>query len=109
MYGGTSIGPARRAAGGLFTRPHLALVAEAGPEAIIPLSAGMRSRALGLWAETGLQLGVRPALVAGSEGTVNITNNISVTVHGSGNVDPDSIAGAIAVKLESVFRNMPRR
>jgi hypothetical protein len=45
------------ATGGILTRPHLGLVAEAGPEAIIPL-AGHRSRALNLWAETGRRLGV---------------------------------------------------
>ena len=48
----------RYATGGILTRPHLGLVAEAGPEAIIPLSTGMRSRALELWAETGKRLGV---------------------------------------------------
>lgn len=62
MYGGTSIGPAKRAAGGLFTRPHLALVAEAGPEAIIPLSTRMRHRALALWEYTGRVLGAVPEL-----------------------------------------------
>ncbi len=48
----------KHAAGGILTRPHLGLVAEAGPEAIIPLSTGMRPRALKLWAETGKRLGV---------------------------------------------------
>ena len=48
------------ATGGILTRPHLGLVAETGPEAIIPLSVGMRSRALGLWEEAGRRLGVRP-------------------------------------------------
>ena len=48
------------AVGGILTRPHLGLVAEAGPEAIIPLSARMRARAMDLWLETGRRLGVRP-------------------------------------------------
>lgn len=46
--------------GGILTRPHLGLVAEAGPEAIIPLSTRMRARALALYEETGRRLGVRP-------------------------------------------------
>jgi len=48
------------AAGGILTRPHLGLVAEAGPEAIIPLSARTRKRALDLWYRTGQLLGTLP-------------------------------------------------
>ncbi len=48
----------RHAMGGIITRPHLGLVGEAGPEAIIPLSSGMRGRALDLWAQTGRMLGI---------------------------------------------------
>jgi len=56
--------------GGILTRPHLGLVAEAGPEAIIPLSVGMRSRALALYEETGRRLGVRPYAEGGLVGTM---------------------------------------
>jgi len=48
----------KRASGGIFSRPHLALVAEAGPEAIIPLSERMTFRALDLWMQVGRMLGV---------------------------------------------------
>jgi len=41
-----------------MTKPHEGLVAEAGPEAIIPLSSGKRERALGLWQEVGKLIGV---------------------------------------------------
>lgn len=52
---GTTIGPAK-ASGGIVDYPVLA--GEAGPEAIIPLSASYRARALDLWLETGEALGV---------------------------------------------------
>lgn len=58
------------AVGGILTRPHLGIVAEAGPEAIIPLSARMRNRAIGLWLETGRRLGVRPYAEDGFAGTL---------------------------------------
>ena len=110
---------------GRCSRSLLGLVAEAGPEAIIPLSVGMRSRALALYEETGRRLGVRPYAEGGFAGpvpvvapamagfaptaraSVNVTNYINVSVGGS-NADPDSIAEAIAVKIESVFHNMTK-
>ena len=60
----------KHAIGGILTRPHLGLVAETGPEAIIPLSVGMRSRALGLWEEAGRRLGVRPYAEGGFAGAL---------------------------------------
>ncbi len=45
--------------GGLVTQPHLGVVGEDGPEAIIPLSPSRRSRALELWQQAGQWLGVR--------------------------------------------------
>jgi tape measure domain-containing protein len=58
------------AVGGILTRPHYGLVAEAGPEAIIPLSTRMRARALALYEETGRHLGVRPYAAGGLVGTM---------------------------------------
>jgi tape measure domain-containing protein len=58
------------AVGGILTRPHLGLVAETGPEAIIPLSARMRARAMDLWLETGRRLGVRPYEEGGFAGAL---------------------------------------
>lgn len=60
MQRGSLPTPIEYANGGLINRPHLGLVGEAGPEAIIPLSAQRRSRALDLYEQTGRQLGVRP-------------------------------------------------
>lgn len=58
------------AVGGFLTRPHYGLVAEAGPEAIIPLSTRMRARAMDLWLETGRRLGARPYAEGGLVGTM---------------------------------------
>lgn len=44
--------------GGIMTSPHLGLVAEAGPEAIIPLSGSKRSRGVDLWRQAGAILGL---------------------------------------------------
>ena len=104
------LSPVKYAFGGILTRPHMGLVAEAGPEAIIPLTSRMRSRALGLWEETGRRLGVRtPELALGGAGgsPISVTNYISVSVNSS-NADPDEIAEAIAIKLERSYHNMPR-
>jgi len=45
------------AEGGILTRPHIGLVAEDGPEAVIPLSGKRRDRGLELWREAGERLG----------------------------------------------------
>lgn len=83
LYKGTSI--SKRALGGIFQRPHLGLVAEEGPESIIPLSARLRPRALALWQETGRRLGVRQyatgGIIAPALATVG-GNNINVTIPG---------------------------
>lgn len=60
----------KHAIGGILTRPHLGIVAEAGPEAIIPLSTRMRARALTLYEETGKRLGVKPYAEGGFAGTL---------------------------------------
>ena len=61
--GGTSNGggggrATPHAMGGIMTSPHIGLVAEDGPEAIIPLGGSRRTRALDLWNQTGSLLGV---------------------------------------------------
>lgn len=58
------------ATGGILNRPHLGLVAEAGPEAIIPLSSRIRSRALDLWQDTGRRLGVKQYAFGGFAGNI---------------------------------------
>ena len=59
------------AAGGIFSSPHLGLVAEAGPEAVIPLSKRMRSRGLELLQQVGGYFGgssPAPAFAGGGLG-----------------------------------------
>lgn len=56
------------ARGGFVTTPHIGLVGEAGPEAIIPLSANKRGRGLDLWEQAGQMLGVRPFAFGGIVG-----------------------------------------
>ena len=54
-----SLAVSQHADGGLITKPHLGVIGEAGPEAIIPLSPSRRSRALELWQQAGQWLGVK--------------------------------------------------
>jgi tape measure domain-containing protein len=44
--------------GGIMTKPHVGLVAEAGPEAIIPLSSAKRNRGMSLWEHVGRVFGM---------------------------------------------------
>ncbi|MNW34035.1 hypothetical protein D3C74_110020 [compost metagenome] len=59
------------ARGGFVTAPHIGLVGEAGPEAIIPLSAGKRGRGLELWEQAGRMMGVLPYAFGGIVGASN--------------------------------------
>lgn len=54
--------------GGFINQPHLGLVGEAGPEAIIPLSTSRRQRALSLYEQVGQSLGVQPYAKGGITG-----------------------------------------
>ncbi|EMT38139.1 tape measure domain containing protein [Thermoanaerobacter thermohydrosulfuricus WC1] len=118
IFKGTAIEAPKHAAGGIFTQPHLALVAEAGPEAIIPLS-GYRSRAMNLWLETGRQLGIYPRESAPfgtqnkeyssfSTSTTNFNPVINVYVNNT-KADPEEIAEAIATKIEKIYSNSLRK
>lgn len=83
---------AKYATGGILTRPHLGMVAEDGPEVIIPLSQVRRKRALDLWQKAGEYLGVRPYAFGGFAGLTpipapvpspaNVGGGINVTVAG---------------------------
>lgn len=57
--------------GGFINRPHLGLVGEAGPEAIIPLSSSRRSRAMSLYEQTGRMLGIQPYADGGVVGRIS--------------------------------------
>ncbi len=84
---GKQVAATKYAMGGILTTPHLGLVAEAGPEAIIPLSAGMRPRALKLWEETGKRLGVQ---VRAQANVINLAEYRNIRAYASG-----GFAGAV--------------
>lgn len=89
--------------GGFITKPHMGLVGEAGPEAIIPLSPGRRNRAMSLYQSVGKALGVRafadggivntsalpPSSRSSSSAPVQITHSPSVVIQG--NADSSTI------------------
>lgn len=108
------------AAGGIFGSPHFGLVAEAGPEAIIPLSASRRGRGLDLLGRSASAMGVefgdvRPSGVGGGAISVEVggvTFNIdgaSPDVMGEINAHieefTDRIAGGLAEKLTAIYGN----
>ena len=84
---------------GRCSRSLLGLVAEAGPEAIIPLSVGMRSRALALYEETGRRLGVRPYAEGGFAGSVSISAPIAAASVGGSGVVANITAGPVSVSF----------
>lgn len=116
--------------GGIFSTPHIGMVAERGPEAIIPLSPNMRSRGLSLWMQAGHMLGVfsggstpNVPVSIPSSSSVNVTLQVSpqysVTVTSS---NPDEVAqmlranhrqfaeelaNMLAEAIEDVWSNMP--
>ncbi len=66
---GQRVAATKHAMGGILTRPHLGMVAEAGPEAIIPLSSKMRDRGIELWKQAGRFLGIAPHAEGGIFGS----------------------------------------
>lgn len=113
------------ASGGFFSQPHVGLVAEDGPEAIIPLSGSKKSRGLGLWQQAGRLLGVTPY----ANGDIVGQANVQTSAHASGGTPPveviiqkieitgtssstskeivDNLAYELGKRLEKVFSNMP--
>ena len=77
--------PTPHAWGGIMTKPHMGIVAEAGAESIIPLSPSKRGRGIDLWEQTGQALGVRPYADGGIVGETEDTE-VSITPMSSGGV-----------------------
>ncbi len=114
---------AAHASGGILSTPHMGIVAEQGPEAIIPLSPQRRARGVELLRRAGRALGVReyadggvPGVAARGYGTTINMGGISVNIsaggeparelHESGEKLADDVARAIASGLERALRNM---
>lgn len=111
------------ATGGFFGQPHIGLIAEDGPEAIIPLSGSKKSRGLSLWQQAGRMLGVTPYANGGIIGSGNAqtsahTSNppvqitiqkIEITGTSSSTAKEivDDLAYELGKRLEKVFSNMP--
>lgn len=104
------------ARGGILTKPHLGLVAEDGPEAIIPLGADKRERGIELLRAAGRSLGVREYAMGGVPDTaahmvspVIEVGGVTVTVTGTGTVeektDPHALAEEIA---DAIARSLER-
>lgn len=89
------------AAGGIFASPHLGLVAEAGPEAVIPLSARLRDRAVGLYEQVGGYLGVQQAPVSAGAGGVNVSlSGVNVSLNMPvAEIDEEALAWSIGWKF----------
>lgn len=69
------------ATGGIFNTPHVALFAESGPEAVIPIN--NTQNAYDLWWQTGELLGMKDELSLSEAATTEITNQTSSTVGGA--------------------------
>ena len=69
--GSASVSASLHAEGGIMSAPHLGIVAEDGPEAIIPLGGKRRNRGLDLWMEAGRMLGVKAYAEGGIVGPKN--------------------------------------
>jgi TP901 family phage tail tape measure protein len=69
---GTIVPPPKLAAGGIFTRPQLSLIGEAGPEVLIPLTRPARAR----------QLMQESGLAEAGGGSTTYTYNVNVLVPG---------------------------
>ena len=114
------------ATGGIFSSPHLGLVAEDGPEAIIPLGAKRRQRGLDLWRKAGAAMGVTAyadggiiGAVSSGGGSINVGGvTVNITVDGgSGTLVEalnsqseeikEAIAGILYDALSSSFNNRP--
>ena len=85
--------------GGIMTSPHVGLVAEAGPEAIIPLSSARRGRAMSLYREVGGILGVGSGNM-----TSNTNNSVNINVYASPTQTADEIAEVVSRKINTQLR-----
>ena len=104
----------RNAAGGIIGARTLSWLGEEGPEAVIPLGAKHRHRALGLLQQAGDALGM------GAGGGIQLNmGGVTIQVNGSGNVVGDieaqkeEIAEQVAAifyrVLDAQYKNMPAK
>jgi TP901 family phage tail tape measure protein len=101
--------PTEHANGGILSSPHLGLVAEAGPEAIIPLSAGKRGRARSIWEEAGERIGASKTSDSVSSLPPVVIENISFTVDAETNATADEIMDVIRANIGGITGDVARR
>ena len=99
-----------RALGGLITRPEIALIGEAGPEAVIPLSPGKKSRGLQMLTQAASSLGVNimtPEMRSVTGQVVNNTNqsNILRSIEYGADLQNVSSSSDIVRQSESLITN----
>lgn len=82
---GYSDATGKHAWGGIMTSPHVGMVAEDGPEAIIPLSPSKGDRGLDLWMKAGQLLGVKPYADGGIVGDADVPTASYTPSEGGGN------------------------
>ena len=107
----TNVGVLAHADGGILSTPHLGLVAEAGPEAIIPLDKSNRAKSI--WEEAGEILGVLPSSSnsktggtgESGEGNTYITITYSPTLQGASQRELEEAA---RTSYEEFERNLSR-
>ena len=114
---GYSDATGKHAWGGIMNSPHVGMVAEQGPEAIIPLSPSKNARALDLWMKAGQYLGVKPYADGDIVGDTTPLTSETVTTGGSGNnfdihleINPEFvIQGTEGMDEESIVRLIKAR
>lgn len=116
-FGGGATGSATvtaslHAAGGIFDQPHFGVVAEAGPEAIIPLDGSADS--LDLWKEAGKMMGLEEAPLSISPGNLGSgdqqgggtggSREVNVNINGNGSI---KVSGGVSKEqvVELILEN----
>ena len=98
-----------------MTRPHIGMVAEDGPEAIIPLDGSERAKSL--WERAGELLGAFGGNSIGSslagssensEGTESFVINYNPTLNFNGNTSREDVISATEEAYRVFERNMAR-
>ena len=97
------------ATGGIFSQPHIGLVAEAGREAVIPLED--KSRGLPLWMAAGEELGFS---FGGSSASTNSISpvfapNVNITVSGGDGESESKFRGILQEVFEDLFNEFQER
>lgn len=96
------------ATGGIFSQPHIGLIAEAGSEAIIPLED--KSRGLPLWMAAGEELGISPAMTASTNSISPVfAPNVNITVSGADNDSETKFRGMLQEIFEDLFMDFQER